>query len=46
MFLVDINECNDSTHMCSDNATCINAPGSYECECLDGFTGDGFNCSG
>ena len=42
----DINECNDTTHMCSDNATCINTAGSYECECFDGFIGNGFNCFG
>ena len=33
-------------HMCSNNAACNNTFGSYECECFDGFTGDGFNCSG
>ena len=47
MFCSEIDECsNDTTHMCSDNAVCINTAGSYECECFDGFTGDGFNCSG
>ena len=44
--LTDINECNEIMHMCSNNAACNNTFGSYECECFDGFTGDGFNCSG
>ena len=43
---LDIIECNNTIHMCSDNGTCINTAGSYECECFDGFTGDGFYCSG
>ena len=42
----DINECNEITHTCSDNATCINIAGFYECECFNGFIGNGFNCSG
>ena len=46
MIFSDINECNDTTNTCSSNATCINTPGSYECECFDGFAGDGFHCSG
>ena len=31
---------------CSDNATCTDGNGSYMCECKDGFTGDGFTCTG
>ena len=31
---------------CSKDAECINNPGSYECRCKDGFSGDGFTCKG
>ncbi len=31
---------------CSDYATCDNVPGSFVCSCLDGFAGDGVNCTG
>ncbi|XP_022870459.1 wall-associated receptor kinase-like 1 [Olea europaea var. sylvestris] len=31
----DINECNNNP--CSPNQTCINAPGSYNCSCPDGY---------
>jgi len=44
--LLDINECNNDTNNCSENANCINTIGSYQCECFIGYTGDGFNCSG
>ena len=41
----DIDECeNEST--CSVNANCSNLPGSFVCECLLGFTGNGHNCTG
>ena len=33
-------------HGCHDNATCTDDNGSYICVCKDGFTGDGFNCTG
>ncbi|XP_078690832.1 uncharacterized protein LOC144921571 isoform X2 [Branchiostoma floridae x Branchiostoma belcheri] len=33
----DFNECDSSP--CSSGSTCINLPGSYECRCPPGFTG-------
>ena len=47
MFCSEIDECsNDTLHMCSDNAICVNTAGSFVCECYNGFTGDGINCYG
>ena len=40
----DINECNDGSHNCSQNATCQNTHGSYHCTCKNGFSGDGDTC--
>ena len=31
------------THTCHQDATCANKDGSYDCNCLDGFTGEGRN---
>ena len=42
----DIDECASGAHVCSDVALCLNTPGSYNCSCLDGYDGDGFNCTG
>ena len=43
--LPDIDECADSNiNNCSDNANCTDTVGSYECTCLEGYTGDGFMC--
>ena len=36
----------DNDDGCHDNATCTDDNGSYSCVCKDGFTGDGFNCTG
>ena len=44
--LADINECERELYDCNENASCINTPGSYQCECITKFTGDGFNCTG
>merc|ERR1712048_1030359 len=33
----DIDECWEETHKCSDYADCINEPGSYKCECKEGY---------
>ena len=44
---LDINECNNDTlNNCDINATCSDTNGSYYCQCKDGFTGDGVNCTG
>jgi hypothetical protein len=39
----NINECNN-TNTCGDNADCVDSDGSYWCQCLPGFQGDGYNC--
>ncbi len=44
---VDIDECAIETdNNCSGNATCENEPGTYNCTCILGFTGDGVTCTG
>ena len=35
LFLLDINECDDTYHGCHHN--CQNTIGSYNCTCYDGF---------
>ena len=45
--LTDIDECsNAETNECHSNASCNNTEGSYTCRCLEGYQGDGKNCSG
>merc|ERR1712131_125980 len=39
---LDIDECMENTHLCVLDSDCINNDGSYECECYEGFVGDGF----
>jgi len=31
-------------YKCSVHADCVNIPGSYKCECHEGYNGDGFTC--
>ena len=45
-FISDLDECQMSTHNCSDNATCIDTEGSFNCSCKPGYRGNGYNCSG
>ena len=33
----DKNECEDGS-ICGVNEVCVNVPGSYECQCQDGFS--------
>ena len=44
-FFLDIVNC-ESDDGCHANASCTDDNGSYICVCNDGFTGDGFNCTG
>ena len=39
---LDIDECMENTHLCILDSDYINNEGSYECECYEGFVGDGF----
>ena len=44
---LDVDECTQNPGVCDINANCTNTEGSYSCECLKGYTGDGeHNCSG
>ena len=41
----ETNEC-DIIDICADNSACTNTPGSYQCQCLPGYRGDGYeNCT-
>ena len=37
--LLDLNECGSGSNDCHVNATCYNQPGSYYCQCKEGFVG-------
>ena len=46
-FYTDVDECvDDMENNCHPNATCMNLIGSFQCNCSEGFTGDGVNCTG
>lgn len=42
-FSPDINEClsANSSELCGEFSNCVNTPGSYDCECQQGYTGNG-----
>ena len=44
LILTDIIEC--SIQPCDENASCENTAGSFTCTCNEGFTGNGFICTG
>ena len=41
----DINECEEGTNLCHNNASCSNTEGSYNCTCIYSYIGDGINCT-
>ena len=45
LFPLDVDECSTGNNSCHVNASCTNTDGSYECDCISGFSGDGYNCS-
>ena len=44
LLFIDIDECENGQDNCSVHAVCHNTPGSYDCDCKDGFIGDGIVC--
>jgi hypothetical protein len=38
----DWNECTLGIHECHEDGHCLNTYGSYECSCLPGYSGDGY----
>ncbi len=40
----DVDECDDDNGGCDEAADCTNEPGTFSCECPDGYTGDGESC--
>ena len=45
-FYSDVDECAIGSHQCSNVSVCYNQNGSYGCDCINGFSGNGFNCTG
>ena len=41
---VDTDECSSLEEICPENTVCRNFPGGYECNCKDGYFGDGQTC--
>ena len=41
-----INLCEVGPTECHANATCLDRDGGYDCECNDGYTGNGTHCEG
>ena len=48
MLFLDINECNAGQSPCAPSpaGNCTNTEGSYQCQCNQGFSGDGYICGG
>ena len=44
----DVDECSGvlPRHGCGENAFCVNTEGGFNCTCHEGFTGNGFECTG
>ena len=44
-YFSDIHEC-EVASPCDENANCVNTPGSFICTCNEGYSGNGFTCTG
>ncbi|XP_078594617.1 uncharacterized protein LOC144872403 isoform X2 [Branchiostoma floridae x Branchiostoma japonicum] len=44
-FYGDVDECADGTDNCHAQATCTNTDGSFTCDCTEGYSGNGVNCT-
>lgn len=44
--MIDINECAEDMNDCHRLAICTNTAGSFECDCIEGYSGSGVICSG
>uniref|UniRef100_A0A1I7YCC9 Kunitz/Bovine pancreatic trypsin inhibitor domain protein n=1 Tax=Steinernema glaseri TaxID=37863 RepID=A0A1I7YCC9_9BILA len=42
---IDVDECRMGSSNCHKNAWCTNTLGSYRCECMAGYVGDGKDCT-
>ena len=42
----DVDECAVNNASCSPYAYCTNTPGNFTCDCMPGYIGDGFTCTG
>ena len=40
-YYLDINECESGSPVCDENAVCNNTDGSFECSCVEGYSGSG-----
>jgi len=43
--IIEIDECSTNSPSCDVNAVCSNTPGSYNCSCKAGYSGDGKSCT-
>jgi len=46
ILILDVDECNKGSHKCHLNAICNNTSGGYNYSCKEGYSGDGYNCTG
>lgn len=46
LIILDIDECITGNYSCSMYSKCTNTVGSYKCDCLGGYYGDGNTCKG
>ena len=44
--VLGINLCDVGPTNCHTNATCLDRDGGYDCECNNGYTGNGTHCEG